>query len=179
MSQRNFSAGRLMLDTILLLRLAAASKVRMQRTCLRFPAGLPNRSNTSQLLPLTTLLPRRKEPWEDMRPARLDKIRVELGYRQQGSNYLTIVNWSGGLMPERCWRAWALRFPQAQTQHSGRTAGRSLSAIHRTTWISSMRWLIRRIFRSRSRSRSNRSLSRSIRIISRNLDSIGCWDRLV
>src|SRR5207253_9131537 len=129
----------LLLDTILVSRLAAASRLVMQRACLRFLARLPNRSNTSQLLPLTTLLPRRKEPWEDMRPARLDKIRVELGYRPQGSNYLTIVNWSGGLMPERCWRPWALRFRPAQTQHSGRTAERSWLATLRTIWTASMR----------------------------------------
>src|SRR2546430_10217021 len=125
MSHRNFSAGPLMLDTILLSRLAAASnRLVMQRACLRFRRGLPNRSSMSQLRPLTTLLPKRREPWEATRPARLDKIRVELGYRPQGSNYLTIVNWSGGLMPERCWRAWALGFPLDQTQHSGRTAAR-------------------------------------------------------
>src|SRR5437867_4070657 len=124
-----------MLDTILLSRLAAASKVRLvlQRACLRFRAGLSNRNNMLQLRPVNTLLLRHKEPREDLRSGRPPsvKIPVELGYRPQGSNYLTIVNWSGGLMPERCWKAWASRFPLAQTQHSGRTAGRSLSATRR------------------------------------------------
>src|SRR5438552_18091196 len=41
-----------------------------------------------------------------------------------------------------------------------------------------MRWLIKRIFRSRSRSRSNQNLSRLTKTISRNLVSIGCWARL-
>src|SRR5438093_1855927 len=128
MSHRNFSAGRLMLDTILLSRLAAASKVRvvMQRACLRFRARLSNRNNRLQLRTVNTLLPRHKEPREELRSGRprSDKIPVELGYRPQGSNYLTIVNWSGGLTPERCWRPWALRFRPAQTQLSGRTAAR-------------------------------------------------------
>src|SRR6266849_4584761 len=119
MSRRSFSAVRLMLDTILLSSLAAPSKLRLaaQPANLRFRGILPNRSNMSQLRAVNTLLPpRRKEPWEDMRApssATLHKLREVLGYQPRGSHYLTIVNWSGGLTPERCWRAWASRFPLA------------------------------------------------------------------
>src|SRR5205809_5943871 len=128
MSRRNFSAGHSTLGTILLSPSAAGSKARLatQRTCLRFPRRLPNRSNISQLRAVNTLLPpRRKEPSEDMRLARrayLDKIRVELGHLLTGSHCSTIVNWSGGRMPELCWKVWALPFHLAQTQLSCRTA---------------------------------------------------------
>src|SRR5436309_2564550 len=128
MSRRNFSAGHSMLVTILLSPSAAASKARLvtQRTCLRFPRRLPNRSNISQLRAVNTLLrPRRKEPWEDIRAPgspQLDKIQVELGHLPTGSHCSTIVNWSGGLMPEPCWKVWASPFLLAQTQLSGRTA---------------------------------------------------------
>src|SRR5207244_4804962 len=108
---------------------AAASRVRLVTTAsLRFPARLPNRSNMSQLQAVNTLLPPRpKEPWQDIRaPSRrqLHKIREELEYRPTGRHYSTTVSSSAELMPERCWRAWALRFPLAQTQRSGRTAVR-------------------------------------------------------
>src|SRR5689334_21688640 len=129
MSHRNSSAGLLMLGTLLVRRLAAAaSKARIVITFLQFPRTSSKRSNTPQLRAPNTLLPvRRKEPWEDMRlPGNrfLDKIRVELGQPPRGSHYLTIVNWSGGLTPERCWRPWGSHFLWAQAQPSGRTAVR-------------------------------------------------------
>src|SRR2546429_6321628 len=129
MSHQNSSAALLMLGTMLVKRLAAAaSKARIVITCLQFPRTSSKRSNTQQRRALNTLLPaRRKEPWEDMRlPGNrwLDKIRLELGQRPRGSHYLMIVNWSGGLTPERCWRPWGPHFLRAQALPSGRTAAR-------------------------------------------------------
>src|SRR6266850_5146689 len=126
MSQQNSSAGLLMLGTLLVRRLAAAGKARIVSTCLQFPRTSSKRSNTQQLRALNTLLPaRRREPWEDMRlPGNrwLDKIRLELGQPPRGRIYLTIVNWSGALTPERCWRPWGSHFLRAPAQPSGRIA---------------------------------------------------------
>src|ERR1041385_112773 len=127
MFRRNSLAVRLMLGTILLSRLAAARKPRLatQRACLQFRRRSSIRSNIPQLRAVNTLPPKRKGPSGELRAPgsqQLDEIQVEVGYRLRGSNCLTTANWSSGLPLERCWRAWALLFPLAQTPHSGRTA---------------------------------------------------------